>query len=154
MDYKSFSESNSFLFDVTGNNGEFIVTIPKTIPVYPSTLNDFMMFVLQNGEEISPKKLERSCDFEITVKIDGKTEIEFITSVSHGESVFTYIELPERCLDEPKYNTVIQQKLKAKNCTNNTFEKGINQRDEVVCIFPESYSNLSMRNYLKTSPII
>lgn len=153
--FESFTNAQSIIFDTNGVNGKLIIIIPKTIP-FDLTNQKYgdVLFTLNNGEEVRNDFVELTCNYRVTVEFDGQSQIELLVPTILSEPRITYMELRDSCLDDPKYNTVIQQKLKEKDCIDNTYERGFNIRDEVVCIFPDSYPLLYERGYLKTYSII
>jgi len=143
----------SVFFHVNSSKGELTLTIPKTAPISYDYDGEFGLYVFENGREIEYYTHENVCDFTLTIDIEGESEIEFAYPSLLVANEITYFEVHDMCFDNPEYRTEIQQMIKAKECPN-SFEKGLNLRDNVVCVFPESYSELRARGYLKTFPIV
>lgn len=149
IEYRIPDMSSSMIFYVNGTDGKLILTLPKTIPIdYGYTVNDPLLFVLQDQKEIEPDFTETTCDYILSVSFNGVSEIEFISAYALAGPRIIYQQLDEECLKDEKYNTDIQKKLNDMSCSNDTYEKAFNIRTDVVCIFPESYDELLMRGYL------
>ena len=143
-------------FDVNGTDGLLKITIPKTITF---DYNDYLVgkhFYLARDFDDTPQwhYNNLTCDIEFNVFFDESKTIELTQLIPVAGMRTSYVQLSEQCLEDSKYRTDIQMLLHSKECSDSTFEKGINVRDELVCISPESYPQLNKRDYVKTFPIL
>ena len=126
-----------------------------------------MIGAIHNGSGYSPEIVKNTqfqqtaqdCSFEVLFEFNNKHEKFIQIEIEHGMYPegyqLTYVDLPEYCLEKDSRNdTKIQRLLDEKECTNTRYHKGINMRDETVCITIESYPWLNQRGYLKTFPIL
>lgn len=163
----TFTDKNSMNFELVSTDGYLVLDFPKSIPLgtldrdYPS------LIVIDNGGKIFDPFLDENTpytrtenDCTINVKFEFDNEVEHLTTITINHGFYpegyslAYYDLPEKCLEDPRNDTEIQRSLNAKNCSDVHYEKGLNVRDEVVCIYSDSYPWLYQRGYLKTYEII
>jgi len=155
-------------FIVNSTDGKLFISFPKSIPLDYQEGLDYPVFVasldgidrfasLDKNTKLSQSA--NNCTFDVEIDFDNEMEKSIQININHGifadDVGLTYVDLPEYCLeDDPRNDAKIQRQLNEKQCSNVSHDKGFNNRDEVVCIFPDSYTWLYERGYLKTYPII
>lgn len=165
---QELTHDENIKFILLSTDGTLSVSFPKAIPLEANEGLNYPLFVAYHtGGGYSPD-LEKNtkfvqtvsdCTFDIEFDFNNTDEEYIVVEINHGMypegHQLTYVDVPAKCLeDDPRNDTEIQRKLNDKECSNSNYHKGINIRDEIVCISFDSYPWLNQRGYLKTFPIM
>ena len=165
---QELSNDKNIKFIILSTDGKLSVSFPKAVPLGSNEGLDYPLFVAYHtGGGYSPE-LEKNtkfvqtasdCTFDIELDFNNISEQYIVVEINQGMypegPQLTYVDVPIKCLeDDPRNDTEIQRILDTKECPNTNHHKGINMRDDAVCISAESYSWLNQRGYMKTFPII
>ena len=148
-------DADDLVFHVNGTGeGELVLIVPKTVPLYYNHRHGFTMWATQDGVLVNPRISEVACDFKVAVDFNGESRIMFGQGGSLIGHTTTYLDLYDRCLDDPKYNTGIQNAIDAVECTSPGHKKYLNMRERAVCVTDGTFHKLYDRGYLITHPIL
>lgn len=165
---KSSTDVSSIMFNLNSTNGKLFVSFPKAVPLQYDEGLDYPLFIaIHDGTGFSPElgkntkfvQSANKCTFDVEFNFNNNVNKAIQIDINHGSRIagptLAYVDVPDNCLEEdPRNDTKIQRKLIDKKCSDSSYKKGLNIRDEVVCISPDSFRGLDQRGYLQKFIII